>query len=720
MKTSNLKRVTLPSTLQVIEKYAFKSSVIKEIIIPEGNLECISQEAFCETYNLRSIKLPSTLKIIGESAFYKSGIVEINIPEGITTIERDAFRETINLKSIALPSSLNEIGKCAFDRSGIEEIIIPEGVITLEDAQFYFCKKLRKVVLPKSLLKLGDVFGGCANIKDVYMSAPPRVFEVRFRTKINLHLLDNDPSLDWENVLSELKSSADFYVSQESYYKWEKLFGSNFIFKVLDGEKQTNEYTKAIEENNINDNVSKDQSKAVKVETVKNSSDDINLSVDIESSENINSLDNNLGNLKCKTQENEIDFAITAINNNDTAKAKESVSILRKHASNNIVNAQFYLGYCYHKGIGVKQNDQFAVMWYKKAGKQGHALAQLNLGLIKNDAAWFRRAANQGIAEAKFRLGLLYIRGLGVVENRDKGIGFIKEAAKQNYEEAVNWLKKADLKTTESKTTEVPKEKSVNETINKDQSKAVSDFVIKKRQERDDAWNEYSRKRTQESQEKYLNVKAEYKKVLDAALDGVKTVDELKKIIKQAKQDNEKEVIAKQEQEKVKLEKVKEEKVKESAITRTANKKQPNIIIDQLWIETDGKSELFIRWYWTANNMDGCSLRCRVNMKAKSGKELKFKYFDVNKMIQVAGNSYNSKTGISISHYELDISHDEEKKIEFNIEFYDSKTNKCVYSSKKENFNIWYYFNFFSANEFKLRSANMFLSGNLTTRISFI
>ena len=156
-----------------------------------------------------------------------------------------------------------------------------------------------------------------------------------------------------------------------------------------------------------------------------------------------------------------------------------------------------------------------------------------------------------------------------------------------------------------------------------------------------------------------------------------KTVEEIKKI------SNEKQEIT--------------NKTERSSVDKVQTNKgsQSNIIIDKLWVETDGKKEFTMSWLWTANNMDGHSLKCCVNIKAKSGKDLDFKSITVNKEFQIKGQSFQSKTGISLSYNEFNIAHNEEKKIEFNIEIYDSITQKCVYASENEDFNIWYYFNVF-------------------------
>ena len=87
--------------------------------------------------------------------------------------------------------------------------------------------------------------------------------------------------------------------------------------------------------------------------------------------------------------------------------------------------AQNSLGWMYHKGEGVPQDDKAAVQWYRRAAEQGHADAQTNLGWMydkgqgvpQDDKAavqWYRRAAEQGDAVAQLNLGAMYAKGQGV------------------------------------------------------------------------------------------------------------------------------------------------------------------------------------------------------------------------------------------------------------------------------------------------------------------
>lgn len=91
-------------------------------------------------------------------------------------------------------------------------------------------------------------------------------------------------------------------------------------------------------------------------------------------------------------------------------------------------NVQYNLGVSYEKGLGVPQDHQQAVTWYRQAAEQGHADAQYNLGVMyangqgvpqdhQQAVAWFRQAAEQGDASAQYLLGGSYEKGLGVPQN---------------------------------------------------------------------------------------------------------------------------------------------------------------------------------------------------------------------------------------------------------------------------------------------------------------
>ena len=102
--------------------------------IPEG-VETVRTKAFYKCSDIRELTLPSTLKIIEEKAFFRCSISEILLPEGLEEIGKDAFAYT-GLKTIDIPASVKTVGEYAFyNCTALLEINVgsPEEELTLGD-----------------------------------------------------------------------------------------------------------------------------------------------------------------------------------------------------------------------------------------------------------------------------------------------------------------------------------------------------------------------------------------------------------------------------------------------------------------------------------------------------------------------------------------------------------------------------------------------------------
>ena len=116
-----------------------------------------------------------------------------------------------------------------------------------------------------------------------------------------------------------------------------------------------------------------------------------------------------------------------------------------------VAAAQFNLGWCYAKGVGVTKDPAKAVRWYRKAAEQGHARAQCKLGWcyakgvgVTKDPAqavrWYRMAAEQGHAVAQYNLGWCYENGVGVTKDPAEAVRWYRKAAKQGLAAAKHAL----------------------------------------------------------------------------------------------------------------------------------------------------------------------------------------------------------------------------------------------------------------------------------------
>ena len=122
----------------------------------------------------------------------------------------------------------------------------------------------------------------------------------------------------------------------------------------------------------------------------------------------------------------------------------EAVKWFHKAAAQNVIAAQWSLGYRYAKGEGVAKDEKEAVKWFRKAAEQNLAVAQVDLGfryadgrgVAKDEAEatkWYRKAAEQDFAAAQFALGGCYANGRGVVKDEIEAVKWYRKAAEQNY-----------------------------------------------------------------------------------------------------------------------------------------------------------------------------------------------------------------------------------------------------------------------------------------------
>lgn len=140
----SLVNINLPERIKLKKLVDLLSSAnsVTVINLPEG-LTKIS--CFSDSYSLRNVTFPSTLKVIGKRCF-TSTMANITIPEGVTKIGDFAF-SFCRLNYIELPKSIIKIGEGAFRDSNISEITIPENVTYIGDYCFNNCSQLTKITI---------------------------------------------------------------------------------------------------------------------------------------------------------------------------------------------------------------------------------------------------------------------------------------------------------------------------------------------------------------------------------------------------------------------------------------------------------------------------------------------------------------------------------------------------------------------------------------------
>lgn len=143
---------------------------ITHLEIPEG-ISHIGNRAFYGLDNLVSVSIPSSVESIDGYAFAScENLTDITIDDGLSVIGEGAFTSCSNLTNITFPSTLLSIGNNAFSNNKkLTDISIPEGVTTIGFAAFRYCDLLTSVTIPSSVTSIDSnvFFPGCPKLVNV-------------------------------------------------------------------------------------------------------------------------------------------------------------------------------------------------------------------------------------------------------------------------------------------------------------------------------------------------------------------------------------------------------------------------------------------------------------------------------------------------------------------------------------------------------------------------
>lgn len=103
-----------------------KNDTVQKIVLPEG-VSIIDASAFSGCSNLKEITIPSSIQSFGNSCFAATAIESFRIPETVSAIPKSLFFNCSNLKEVILPDTITKIGQRAFDKCPTDIKIIYSG-----------------------------------------------------------------------------------------------------------------------------------------------------------------------------------------------------------------------------------------------------------------------------------------------------------------------------------------------------------------------------------------------------------------------------------------------------------------------------------------------------------------------------------------------------------------------------------------------------------------
>jgi len=121
----------------------FDMEVVTKVTVMEGATD-IAESAFEYCTNLKEITLPSSLSTIRAYAFYECTSLErIVIPQNVISIGEDAFEGCIALREVVLPEGLLLLSEYAFyGCEALESLSLPDGITSIGESAFEGCENL--------------------------------------------------------------------------------------------------------------------------------------------------------------------------------------------------------------------------------------------------------------------------------------------------------------------------------------------------------------------------------------------------------------------------------------------------------------------------------------------------------------------------------------------------------------------------------------------------
>ncbi len=169
-ESQSLKRITIPGSVKVIDKFAFHDCVRLESVEIMDGVEAIKDDAFSECQALKNITIPGSVKNVGAGAFERCGSLEsVKISDGVESIQVDAFHVCPSLKSITIPGSTKIIGDLAFAGcQSLKSVELLDGIEVIKDCVFCDCQALKRITIPGSVKSVGyGAFEECKSLESV-------------------------------------------------------------------------------------------------------------------------------------------------------------------------------------------------------------------------------------------------------------------------------------------------------------------------------------------------------------------------------------------------------------------------------------------------------------------------------------------------------------------------------------------------------------------------
>lgn len=160
IKVERVQKIIVQEGITELGKKCFAGlTEVKEITLPT-TLQVIGEGAFQECEKIRKVKIPDSVVSIGEFAFDScAALEEIWLPQGLEKTERALCANCINLSTIYWPEKLKIIGYASFSGcNSLQTVKVPDTVKRIESYAFSSCKNLKMLTFGTSIKKVAKSY----------------------------------------------------------------------------------------------------------------------------------------------------------------------------------------------------------------------------------------------------------------------------------------------------------------------------------------------------------------------------------------------------------------------------------------------------------------------------------------------------------------------------------------------------------------------------------
>ncbi len=191
-KCTALTSVTIPDSVQMINRYAFRECpALKTVDLGSGTTE-IGLRAFYHCTGLTSITIPGNVETVGDDAFANcTALTSATVKSGVKQLGNRVFQGCTKLTSITIEDGIRRIGENAFSNTGWwnsqpngilyighcliarkntypQNLAIPDGTKMIADFALWGCSNMKSVTIPDSVEYIGSsAFGQCKGIESL-------------------------------------------------------------------------------------------------------------------------------------------------------------------------------------------------------------------------------------------------------------------------------------------------------------------------------------------------------------------------------------------------------------------------------------------------------------------------------------------------------------------------------------------------------------------------